>query len=70
MTDPAFPTSRVNAESAGSCGMALRDYFAARAMAAMIAWDVHNDLGQGDIAKLAYEHADAMLWARTRNQLE
>jgi hypothetical protein len=42
-------------------GMTLRDYFAAQALAGMLA---RYDAGKEDMAVYAYEHADAMLKAR------
>ena len=58
---PAFPVGR----DAVNSGMALRDYFAAKAMAALIA---SNDAGAGDriedVPKYAYQIADSMLRAR------
>lgn len=42
-------------------GMTLRDYFAAKAMAALIVWDEDDDMTADTIAGLAYSHADAML---------
>jgi hypothetical protein len=59
-TDPqaAFPDQYQN-------GMTLRDYFAAKAMQAMIKygpWSDYVDMEQ--IAKLAYKQADAMMKAR------
>lgn len=68
MPDPAFPTSRYNADSAGSLGMELRDYFAARAMAALIGWDVRDVMSSAEIAGVAYEYAEAMLVARMRSK--
>lgn len=66
---PAFPVSRVLVENPtqthflpGNEGMALRDYFAAAAMQAMIA-----PTGNGparEIAKHAYDMADLMLLTR------
>ncbi|HBU7484760.1 hypothetical protein [Klebsiella oxytoca] len=59
---PAFPCSA--SEGCGSSidgiGMTLRDYFAAKAMQAMIA--AHEP--QGAIPRWAYEMADEMLSAR------
>lgn len=53
----------------GEPGMTLRDYFAAKAMAALVA---SNDEGAGDritdIPGYAYEIADAMLAARAETQ--
>jgi hypothetical protein len=49
-------------------GMTLRDYFAAKAMQALIAADAHDGgcvkCGDKYIAPLAYEMADDMLIAR------
>ena len=53
---PAFPVPQY-----GANGMTLRDYFAAKAMAADIATSYHS---VNDIAELAYKMADAMLEAR------
>ena len=50
-------------------GMTLRDYFAAKAMAAMIASDVSERMGDKDqamIAAVAYQQADAMISARIK----
>jgi hypothetical protein len=55
---PAFPTNQ-NGYLLGS-GMHLRDYFAARAMQALI----DNDGLFSEIPTQAYELADAMLKAR------
>jgi hypothetical protein len=59
---PAFPVG-----NGGAVGMSLRDYFAAKAMQALIA---SNDDGAGDrideIPTYAYDIADAMLAARAR----
>ena len=59
---PAFPTATLAQKTEG--GMTLRDYFAAKAMQGMLAENgggaTHND----DLAKFAYEIADAMLKAR------
>ena len=49
-------------------GMSLRDYFAGQAMAGFMAGYFCNPeslgLGQSDIARIAYEQADAMMDAR------
>ncbi|EPV2526332.1 TPA: hypothetical protein ACOSBP_004780 [Enterobacter hormaechei] len=59
--EQAFPTRDDNYDSKYSGpGMTLRDYFAAKAMQAMIA--AHEP--QGAIPGLAYEMADEMLRAR------
>ena len=61
---PAFPTTEAcyeNMDRAGE-GMSLRDYFAAKAMQAVIArGDDFRVSGSDEIAALAYLMADAML---------
>jgi len=61
---PAFPSSNEvkvgNCISSGHMGMTLRDYFAARAMQALI----DNDGLFSEIPTQAYALADAMLKAR------
>ena len=62
---PAFPVLHwINGESTGAEeGMNLRDYFAAKAMQALIAangGELHYQHGAAD----AYSYADAMLKAR------
>jgi hypothetical protein len=66
---PAFPQSEY--PHMGQVGMSLRDYFAAKAMAAFIAsgeCDVILSVSDSDwpetIAREAYDAADAMLKAR------
>jgi len=64
----AFPTfrqidSQYGKYQEGETGMTLRDYFAARAMEAML----HGTTGFENIAKYAYAMADAMLKAREKN---
>ena len=72
---PAFPTTAENYSNyhPSGDGMTLRDYFAAKAMQALLnAWVVKaegdGDWGAGDavLARGAYEIADAMLEARQR----
>lgn len=60
---PAFPTLPEHGFNSGEPGMTLRDYFAAKAMAAFIGQ--HVDAG-GDLhlATESYAVADAMLAAR------
>lgn len=48
-------------EEITSGGMELRDYFAAKAMQAMLAWE---DAGNFNVSKEAYMMADAMMEAR------
>ena len=62
----AFPYCGVGDELNYSKGMALRNYFAAKAMQALIAKGMEdpnnrNAKGVSIIAKFAYEYADAML---------
>jgi hypothetical protein len=58
MNEPAFPTG--TGITPYKSGMTLRDYFAAKAMQALIEKYSHN----GDVARNAYNIADAMLKAR------
>lgn len=61
-TAPAFPCTM----SAISYGMDLRDYFAAKALQAMVGSQVYvdGDWDIADIARQSYEAADAMIEAR------
>jgi len=66
---PAFPLHNHGTQTLGMhfTGMTLRDYFAAKAMQAMIKygpWSDYVDMEQ--IAKLAYQQADAMMKAREK----
>jgi hypothetical protein len=61
----AFPLPMGSETTQGSEGMALRDYFAAKAMQGLMAnpetnriWSIYDN------ARYAYEQADAMLKAR------
>ena len=66
MNEPAFPVRQdVNGYVNQYSGMTLRDYFAAKAMQAIIArgWEVVSS------PKWAYEVADAMLKSRTEPKL-
>lgn len=59
---PAFPCVK---EISWYGGMSLRDYFAAKAMAAMLSiYEVHHNAGETEIAEWAYQQADAMLAVR------
>jgi hypothetical protein len=68
--DPAFPAPDAaefdfGVQNRGAyCGMSLRDYFAAKAMAAMIASPFPNVSENVDVAAAAYAMADAMIGAR------
>lgn len=63
---PAFPQVSTNPDGdLYQPGMTLRDYFAAKAMQGMMAdGQVMKLVGDLDLAKTAYEMADAMLKAR------
>lgn len=51
----------------GEPGMTLRDYFAAKAMAEVLArWGSHQREAHAAIASLAYAMADAMLAERVK----
>ena len=59
---PAFPSGYYVPENQG---MSLRDYFAAKAMQALLSdTDWRLDMDMEDTAKAAYMTADAMLKAR------
>jgi len=64
MNEPAFPQNNdrvvASLSIANSQGMALRDYFAAKAMQTLVS--KHNH--EGDVSRNAYKIADAMLKAR------
>lgn len=65
---PAFPISIPGVGDNGCPGMSLRDYFAARAIPTAA---IEVDGGRGhqfinDLARIAYEIADAMLAERGR----
>lgn len=66
---PAFPIPGLH-EDADFNGMTLRDYFAAKAMQAIIAAQVGNDgvtlMGEDYIANSAYAMADFMLMERAK----
>ncbi len=57
---PAFPTDTATVQY----GMTLRDYFAAKAMAAAMSKTELNNRSIDDIATGAYRSADAMIRAR------
>jgi hypothetical protein len=62
----AYPTTYNNYDeniSTDCSGMDLRDYFAAKAMQAIITSDSYDD--GVDVTKLAYDIADAIMKART-----
>jgi hypothetical protein len=65
---PAFPVAedhKVAADLPWTCGMTLRDYFAAKAMQAILsAPDANKKTFTSLIAGVAYQFADAMLKAR------
>ncbi len=60
MNEPAFPNEGFNGWGEPFKGMTLRDYFAAKAMQALI----DNDGLFSEIPTQSYELADAMLKAR------
>jgi hypothetical protein len=69
---PAFPrpySCRPDGYKSGSMegaeeGMSLRDYFAGKALVAVIAAKKHSSITPEEEACAAYEYADAMLAAR------
>lgn len=75
---PAFPLAIYDGDSIGiSRGMSLRDWFAAKAMQGIYACPVQlyradgtpmpDPITSADIAKMAYEEADAMLAEREKD---
>ena len=61
---PAFPIDDAKR------GMSLLDYFAAKAMAAILAHhEAFYDLGETTIAQMAYDQAEAMLSYKQDQQL-
>jgi len=68
---PAFPQVESSRTTGNPCdqhfGMSLRDYFAAKAMAAMLSLeDVHLNYGESELATWSYQQADAMLEERNK----
>jgi hypothetical protein len=62
---PAFPVAADVNPDGRSAGMTLRDYFAAKAMNALVNWNDSDDaVSQADIARAAYAIANAMIAAR------
>lgn len=62
---PAFPQPDMSGP--GACGMTLRDYFAAQALAAIKVEPQQNDIRAAhEYAKAAYLIADAMLAERAK----
>ena len=60
---PAFPVVTTHESYVSAEGMTLRDYFAAKAMQALLA-NADNFMGWDTIPADAYEMADAMLKAK------
>ena len=61
--DPAFPRDKPAPDGWSQHGMTLRDYFAAKAMQALITRD---DLSDEKVANWSYATADAMLAERDK----
>lgn len=59
---PAFPVQRY--DGSWIDGMALRDYFAAKAMPSLVKTYQNYVTTPDDVAKLAYQYADALMKAR------
>lgn len=66
MDIPAFPTidANTNGGDYGTPGMTLRDYFAAKALAGMLANSSIDALKPEEFSSDAYLYADAMLKKR------
>ena len=69
---PAFPREEMRVTGLAvqpvQPGMSLRDWFAAHALAGMLANPSHEGLPAEDWAHDAYMHADAMLAARAKGE--
>jgi hypothetical protein len=63
---PAFPTAADNGHSTNQDGMSLRDYFAAAALQGFLSNQALATIHQSELAKGAYEYADAMIEARKK----
>jgi hypothetical protein len=64
--EQAFPSDRFLRS-----GMTLRDYFAAKAMAAMLSIkEIYEDCDEEQVAKGAYAQADAMIQVRQQKKDE
>lgn len=69
MSEKDYGESAFPCHEYGESGMTLRDYFAAKAMAAMLTIeDVHLNYGESQLARWAYEQADAMLAERNKRK--
>ena len=69
---PAFPCTS-NAEGITYKGISVRDYFAAKALAALIGYETKDEYNRGKkavpmLAAYAYEYADAMLKEREKSK--
>ena len=66
MNEPAFPNEGFNGWGEPFKGMTLRDYFAAKAMQAILSEDpeYHQKYQFIDLAHFSYKCADAMLKER------
>ena len=64
MNEPAFPNEGFNGWGQPFQGMTLRDYFAAKAMQAIITNHKLEDCDDEVVASNAYQLADFMLEAR------
>ncbi len=67
-TDPgtAFPIVHPDGRGVQYFGLTMRDYFAAKAMAAMISNPNVDGEQAGAVVTAAYQYADAMLAARAK----
>jgi hypothetical protein len=66
MTIYAFPSGHDPKTGRQEAGMNLRDYFAAKAMQALI-WNQDLDLdSKEDVAEVAYKYADVMITERSK----
>jgi hypothetical protein len=64
MNEPAFPATAYDENGHMAQGMTLRDYFAAKAMQAIVSRGIVNEVPLEIYATNAYKMSDAMLKAR------
>lgn len=62
----AFPVVHPDGKGVQYYGMSLRDYFAAKAMQAMVAAEFASAFGPEDWARHAYKVADSMIQERAK----
>lgn len=64
---PTTPDNETRMNGNGGTGMTLRDYFAGQVLAGLMALEAIEHFEPKDIARLAYENADAMIAERAKS---